>query len=136
MLAAVTKSYIARFRVAARRELHFYGTQKALGAAIRLAALSRTPHDKRHSHQRRIPQQVLEAAERRLQALSARLRKTRSFAELHRVISDEIGSIRGIGDLTIYDVAHRIGAYLGHEPEAVYLHAGAREGGARARFGR
>jgi hypothetical protein len=28
----------------------------------------------------------------------------------------------------VYDIAHRIGAYLRREPEAVYLHAGTREG--------
>jgi hypothetical protein len=36
--------------------------------------------------------------------------------------------IGGIGELTIYDTAHRIGAYLRLAPENVYLHAGTRQG--------
>ena len=33
-----------------------------------------------------------------------------------------------IGALALYDIALRIGAFLGREPELVYLHAGARTG--------
>lgn len=52
----------------------------------------------------------------------------KSFAELHDLIYRQIKPVRGIGDLAVYDFAHRIGAYLRHAPEAVYLHAGTREG--------
>ena len=34
---------------------------------------------------------------------------------------DEIGSINGIGALAVYDIAHRIGAYLGKFPMLVYV---------------
>ena len=71
---------------------------------------------------------VLQAAEPRLQAIAAQLQTATSFAELHRLIDRQIKPIRGIGDLAVYDIAHRIGAYLRREPEAVYLHAGTREG--------
>jgi hypothetical protein len=60
----------------------------------------------------------------RVQVASGKLKKAKSFAELHHIVAKEIGPIRGIGDLAVYDIAHRIGAYLGREPEAVYLHAG------------
>ena len=33
-----------------------------------------------------------------------------------------------LGELTVYDVAHRIGAYLQLEPDVVYLHRGTRIG--------
>jgi hypothetical protein len=36
--------------------------------------------------------------------------------------------IPGIGELTVYDTALRIGAHFGLEPERVYVHAGTREG--------
>ncbi len=55
------------------------------------------------------------------------LRKCGAFAELHGLVEREIGSMRGIGALTVYDVAHRIGAFLGKPPGLVYLHAGTRE---------
>ena len=41
---------------------------------------------------------------------------------------DRIGGIHGIGELAVYDIACRIGAFLGLSPERVYLHAGTREG--------
>ena len=86
------------------------------------------PGGKRHPHQRRIPLHVLQAANSRLQAINQRLGKAKSFAELHGLIAQQIGPIPGIGDLTVYDIAHRIGAYLSLAPEAIYLHAGTREG--------
>jgi hypothetical protein len=36
--------------------------------------------------------------------------------------------IAGLGELTIYDISHRIGAYLGSMPTEIYLHAGTRKG--------
>jgi hypothetical protein len=102
--------------------------QRSLADAIREASLSRLPSGKRHPHQRRIPLHVLQAANSRLQAIAQRLGKAPSFAELHRLITQQIGPIRGIGDLTVYDIAHRVGAFLRLTPEAIYLHAGTRKG--------
>jgi hypothetical protein len=50
------------------------------------------------------------------------------FAEVHRLVENEIGSIKGIGALTMYDIAHRIGAHFGKSPARVYLHAGTKTG--------
>jgi hypothetical protein len=52
----------------------------------------------------------------------------RSFDELFQVVSDAIGNIQGIGALTIYDIACRIGAFLKLKPNRIYLHAGTRAG--------
>ncbi|WP_422034494.1 hypothetical protein [Reyranella sp.] len=127
-LATISSDYIARFRAHATAEMKYYKTQPSLSEAIRLAALSRTAHGKRHPHQRRITRRVLEAAEQRLQGMSASLRRAKSFDEVHHLVTSEIGSLRGIGELAIYDFSHRIGAFLGLEPDAVYLHAGTRVG--------
>ena len=128
---AIVKDYTSRHPERARRELRYYIIQRSLQDAIREAALSRLPGGKRHSHQRRIPLHVLQAAERRLQAIAGQVQTAKSFAELHRLIERHIKPIRGIGDLAVYDIAHRIGMYLQHAPEAVYLHAGTREGARR-----
>jgi hypothetical protein len=84
--------------------------------------------EKRHDHQRRIPVDILEVAKRRLQECANELRNASSFDELYALIESKIGNVSGIGDLTVYDVAHRIGAYLNLEPQSVYLHAGTRDG--------
>jgi hypothetical protein len=126
--AAIVRDYNSRHRERARREVRYYMIQRSLEDAIRESALSRLPSSKRHPHQRRIPLRVLQAAERRLQAIAGSLLAAESFAELHRLIERQIKPVQGIGDLAVYDIARRIGAYLGHEPETVYLHAGTREG--------
>jgi hypothetical protein len=45
-------------------------------------------------------------------------------------VEREIGSVQGIGKLMVYDIAHRIGAYLRKSPMLVYLHRGTKEGAA------
>lgn len=86
------------------------------------------PSGKRHPHQRRIPRALLEAVEGRLQGIGRKLSNATDFAALHRVIEKEIGGIKGVGALTVYDIAHRIGAHFKRSPERVYLHAGTRTG--------
>jgi hypothetical protein len=47
------------------------------------------------------------------------------------LVKRTIGKIDGVGELAIYDTAHRLGAYCDLSPDHVYLHAGTRDG---ARF--
>lgn len=100
--------------------------------AIHHAALCHfLPRLVRHPHQRRIPRAVLGDAEGRLQKIASRLATCRSFEALHAAVEDVILPIHGIGDLAVYDIAHRIGAHLRVEPRLVYLHAGTAKGARR-----
>lgn len=128
--AAVVDDYIRRWRPHVDRDRAIFQS-RSLREAIKYAALAKLPDEKRHPHQYRLKSEVLAEAERRLQACSARLRRCSSFTELHELVKREIGGIRGIGPLTIYDVANGIGAQLKRQPERVYLHAGT-SAGARA----
>ena|SRR5579863_6225617 len=56
------------------------------------------------------------------------IRKCQNFAALIGFLEQTLESVRGIGELTIYDIAHRVGAFLGLEPELVYLHRSTRDG--------
>lgn len=56
------------------------------------------------------------------------LARAHSFTDLYNRVESAVDHIAMIGPLTIYDIAHRIGAYLGLEPQEVYLHAGTLEG--------
>ena len=127
-LNGIMSDYIHNYRDAARSEMRFFEIQRSPSAAISKAALCTLPSGKRHPHQRRIPKALLEQAEARLQAIGRKLAKAADFSALHRLVEDEIGSIKGIGALTVYDIAHRIGAHFGNAPRLVYLHAGARRG--------
>jgi hypothetical protein len=124
----IVSDYIEKYRDDAWKEMRFFQIQKLPSEAIREAALCQLPSGKRHPHQRRIPRALLEQVEGRLQGIGRKLAGANSFAALHQTVKDEIGSLKGIGALTVYDVAHRIGTHFGKAPERVYLHAGARIG--------
>ncbi len=126
----IVSDYIRRYRAHARAEMKFFADRRKAESAIAKAALCLLPNGKRHPHQRRIPRIVLEQAEAKLQAASKRLAAAPDFAALYDSVKREIGSIRGIGELAVYDIAHRIGAYFNKAPARVYLHAGTKEGAA------
>lgn len=86
------------------------------------------PDGKRHPHQYRIPRSVLAEGERNLQACAQEIAGCGSFPDLYAIIRRELLGIYGIGHLTAYDVATRIGAHLPLEPDRVYLHAGTADG--------
>ncbi|WP_146193069.1 hypothetical protein [Maritimibacter sp. 55A14] len=131
---ACVADYIDRCRTKAREEILFFSSQPNLSDAIMMAANCRRADGKRHPHQRRIPNRVLGEAERQLLANSESISAAQDFDALLVVVNHTIRSIRGIGELTVYDTAHRIGAFLGLAPEKVYLHAGARTGAAGLGF--
>src|SRR5206468_10453969 len=127
-LEEIVSDYIRRYRNDARTEMRFFEIQRSASAAIRKAALCQMPSRKRHPHLRRIPGAILEQVEARLQGIGRKLVGAADFHELYGLVEDEIGSIKGIGALTVYDIAHRIGAHFGKAPRLVYLHAGTRFG--------
>jgi hypothetical protein len=124
----IVDAYIRTYRNGADGELRGFERERSLSSAIRRAALCQREDGKRYSHQRRIPRRVLGEAELRLQAAERSMAKVADFDTLIRLVDEKIGGIAGIGALTVYDIAHRIGAYLRKEPTRVYLHAGTRVG--------
>lgn len=127
-LDEIVSDYIREYRDDARKEMRFFEIQRSPSEAIRKAALCELPGGKRHPHQRRIPRALLEQVEAKLQGIGRRLARASSFAEIHRAVENEIGSVKGIGTLTVYDIAHRIGVHFRKVPDRVYLHAGTRVG--------
>jgi len=123
-LRKVVAHYIKEHREKAARELRYYEIQTNLADAVEKAALCVRPNGKRHGHQRRMSENSLTEASARLQRRLKALGRATTFEELHDLVEAEIKPLKGIGDLTVYDVAHRIGAFLKLEPGIVYLHAG------------
>jgi hypothetical protein len=122
----IVQGYIETFRPGATAEMDFYRCLPTMQVAIDWAGSARRPDGKRHSHQQRITREALRRA--RDQLGPAKLDRNHTFDQLHAAIDDAIARIPGIGELTVYDTAIRVGAHLHLEPEVVYLHAGTRVG--------
>jgi hypothetical protein len=127
-LDEIVKDYIRTQRPYTGDEMKDFANEPSPSAAIRRAALCELKSGKRHDHQRRIPKWLLEQVETKLQAIRRKLSNAADFDALHRLVEQEIGGMKGIGALTVYDISHRIGTYFGKAPERVYLHAGVRVG--------
>jgi hypothetical protein len=120
-LENIVAAYIRECRPDAEAEAEEFRRLPSLREAIREAALC-------HRHQRRIHPAILAEAERRLQNASGALGAATDFQALHDAVARQIGDIRGIGELAVYDIEHRIGAFLGRKPTLVDLHRGTRKG--------
>lgn len=131
-IEAAIRAYQQRPLHKALRELASFAGEPTIEAAVSRAGLAERFNDERlvrYDHQRRIPRHVLEVARERL--LAARLQRCASFHELFLAVNANIGEIPGVGELTVYDAALRIGGKLGLEPDRVYLHSGTRIGARR-----
>lgn len=124
----VVQDYIARYRDRANDELASLQMLNSLEEAIERAARAEVEGGKKHDHQWRIPEAVLARAGKELLAKRPQISKCTGFDSLIELVETTAGSIRGFGELAIYDTAVRIGARLGMEPEFVYLHRGTRKG--------
>lgn len=112
------------------RELGEFRNERSLRRAIRRAGLAQDAGGKKLRHQYLIPPDVLTEWSRILLRYGRTIGECRSFAELHEFLRKVRRKVRGIGRLTVYDTALRIGSLrkLNLAPEAVYLHAGAKVG--------
>ena len=120
--------YIAHHRNDAVKELQFYRDTPTLSQVITRAAHARTSGGGKHPHQWRIPRDALREFGTRLSVSKQAIRKATSFDELHEIVREVGEPIYMIGELTIYDTAHRIGCKLCLPPARVYLHSGTQSG--------
>ncbi len=100
--------------------------QRDMKAAISVSVFSINNTGKRNPHQRRLKKQTLEELETNLLLRIDDISSTKKFSQLLQIIEE--CKVKGIGALTCYDVANRIGNRLKLQPEVVYLHAGTKKG--------
>jgi len=127
-LRQIVQDYIDNHRHRAKKEMKWFGGQRDLATAIRVATLAINCHGKRHSHQRRIPRSMLEHFRTGLWRRRRVIHSCRNFPKLMQTCEAAAATIWKHSELTVYDTAHRIGAYLAVKPDRVYLHTGARDG--------
>lgn len=100
--------------------------EKDILKVIEMAGLSRDKNNRKHPHQHRLTNKVLHQFADRLLGNADKIIASKNFSDLHTIVSDL--SLRGIGTLTLYDTAHRIGLRLKIHPDKVYMHRGTRTG--------
>jgi hypothetical protein len=126
------RDYMKRYVNAGRGDPALPWTVKAttLKEAIHRACMSRGEDGKLWHHQGRVWQRNLEAYERKLneRMYYEAIENSEQFWELMIWCSKASDETHGIGPVTEYDVAARIGAWLELEPEHLYFHAGVTEG--------
>ena len=123
----IVHDYIDKHRNKRKTEMQFYAKLPSLRCSIEISAMAiRSTDGKRHNHQRRIPEKLLQSLKKRLLKKESRLKQVSSFNELIEEVQKT--KIKRIGELTIYDTALRIGAHLKKKPDRIYLHAGTKKG--------
>jgi len=95
-------------------------------SCITMAATSTNCDGKRHPHQYRIRKKSIEEFLENLLGEKNSMLASKNFDDLYKVIYRN--KTKGIGLLTIYDTALRIGGKLQLHPNKVYLHRGAKKG--------
>jgi hypothetical protein len=125
---AIVADYRRQHRSRNSQERRWFELQRSFRDALRLAGRAEGPRQHRLSHQRRLSRETLRRCEATLLAAEKQLASAVSFSALHSLVESLILSIRGVGELMVYDTAVRLGAHRGLEPKDVYLHAGTRAG--------
>jgi len=74
----------------------------------------------------RLSQTTLEQARDILLKNEEQICRSQDFDDLFLLLERLLSSVKGLGELYIYDTALRIGSKIGVSPERVYLHAGTR----------
>jgi len=127
----VVAQYLANYAANAKDEMRWFREPESIVRAIERACEGRIERNGRlvrHNHQCRISASVLDEAAARLTAQRSAVAAAPDFRGLHDLVETTIGPIAGIGELAIYDIAHRIGAHRGLAPDEVYVHRGTRKG--------
>jgi hypothetical protein len=104
----------------------YYQDLKKLEDVIKLAPKGVTSGLMKHPHQKRIPNSILNRFTLKLLRKKKEIQLVSNFKSLYLLIDHN--KISGIGDLTVYDTALRIGFYLKVYPTKLFVQAGSKIG--------
>ena len=121
---------IKHYKLKSKRQVDslilFTMSQKSLKEAIDVASKSVDEFNKVHFHQRRVEKPELLSFAERLILREEGLNKAIVFDEIYEIIYAEKNEY--ITDLTVYDVAQRIGAFRNIYSDKIYLQSGTKVG--------
>jgi hypothetical protein len=125
---SIIRAYKRRNLPKALVELNYFRDLPNFNICIDKAALAIDHRGKRYRHQTRFSKVTLLTARDILLDNAKSIKEVKNFDELICLIGNILESVKGIGELYIYDTSLRIGSYLGYLPKKVYLHSGTRKG--------
>jgi signal recognition particle subunit SEC65 len=129
-LEKLVKDYLSNYKDHLGSELDYFADSSDIEEAIYRAASLGDEDDRCFDHQRRIKKKAKDHIQKVLpnimKELSSRHKKS-TFQDLYELVRKTIAH-PGIGELTVYDIAKRIGAKIKVMPDIVYLHCGALDG--------
>jgi hypothetical protein len=118
--------------------IKFCGESTTLDQAVERAVRARDAEGKHHNHQSKVDltariefgRRIFHGKKDWLGRIHAAKEDGLEWLTPFDAMHDWFDAIKpyGIGPVTVYDVAVRIGAFLEIEPEQVYMHAGVRQG--------
>lgn len=125
-LERVIKHYKLKSKKQVDSLVLFCMAQKTLNEAIKVAAESIDENNRVHFHQRRVEKSELNSFAERLISRESEISSGKTFDEIYELINSE--KTQYITELTVYDVAQRIGAFKNIYPDKIYLQSGTRVG--------
>jgi hypothetical protein len=125
-LERVIKHYKLKSRKQIDSHILFSMAQNTLKETIEVAASSIDETNKTHFHQRRVEKSELKNFAGRLILRITDIESAKIFDEIYEIINSEKNQY--ITELTVYDVAQRIGAFKNIYADKIYLQSGTRVG--------
>lgn len=127
-LATLVAKYLEEYENCYLEEDKWWGDKTITWSEAVERAWQSTRLEKMNAHQYRVGKEKLDEG---LKICLSHNRQSESFNDFHDIycwIESITKDTKRIGSLTTYDVARRLGAWLGMQPQKVYLHAGAAKG--------
>jgi hypothetical protein len=125
-LERIIKHYKLKSRKPIDSHILFCKAQKSLKEAIEVAGRSIDENNRIHFHQRRVEKSELNRLAEGLLLHEESMKLAKDFDEIYEIVNAVKNEY--ITEITVYDVAQRIGAYMNIFPDKIYLQSGTRIG--------
>jgi hypothetical protein len=125
-LERIIKHYKLKSRKPIDSLILFCKAQKTLKEAIEVAGKSIDENNKTHFRQRRVEKSELNRLAEGLLLRENEIKAAKDFDEIYSIVNATKNEY--ITEITVYDVAQRIGTYMNIVPDKIYLQSGTRTG--------
>jgi len=132
----VVVSYKSHNQCLNQMEIDYFKGMPSLDEAIEKAAKALDENGKMYDHQYRVGAERLNEFYKKLICHKNQIAKANDFDDLIGIANGVAAGIYRVGELTAYDTAVRIGAYLDLLPSKIYLHAGVKKAATYMGLGR